>query len=82
MDYLTAKSTLLRVKFSMHFEFSSWYYYTCKKFQDCCLPNLEENYCFICQIKVEFNAYEIEKIIESLKFIEIYKLMKKQLRNV
>ena len=83
LDYLAAKRGYYYIlNLACIFGFSSWYYCTCEKFQGCCLPNLEENYCFICQFKVEFNPYETEKIIEPLKIVEIYKSMKKKLKKM
>ena len=63
------------------FEFDSFYYCSCKKFEGCCFANGEENYCYICQFKVKYNWIKIEKTSNPFRIEKIYKSMKEHLKE-
>ena len=43
------------------FQYSSWYYCLCNRFNGCQYP---KNYCFICQFKLEYYPGDTEKIFD------------------
>ena len=45
------------------FQYSSWYYCSCNRFNGCQYQNGEENYYFICHFKLEYYPVDIEKNI-------------------
>ena len=64
------------------FQYSSWYYCSCNRFNGCQYQNGEENYCFICQFKLEYYPGDIEKIFDPREIGNIYISMKNDLKNV
>ena len=51
------------------FEYGSWYWCTCTRFQRCPLENGEENYCNICKFKFDYRINEMSKIRNSKKLL-------------
>ena len=82
LQYLTAKKVhYYIVNLACIFEFSSFCYCFCKKFQGRCFANGKENYCYICQFKVKYNWIKIEKTSNPFKTEKIYKSMKEHLKK-
>ena len=82
LQYLTAgKVHYYIVNLAYIFEFSSFYYCSCEKFQGCCFANGEENYCYICQFRVKYNWIKIEKTSNPFRIEKIYKALKESLKE-
>ena len=82
LQYLTAKKVhYYIVNLAYIFEFSSFYYCSCKKFQVSCFAIGEENHCYICQFKVRYNWIKIEKTSNPFIIEKIYKSMKESLKE-
>ena len=82
LQYLTARKVhYYIVNLAYIFEFSSFCYCFCQKFQGCCFANGEENYCYICQFKVKYNWIKIEKTSNPFKIEKIYNSIKEHLKE-
>ena len=82
LQYLTTRKVYYYiVNLAYIFEFSSFSYCFCQKFQGCCFANGEENYCYICQFKVKYNWTKIEKTSNPFKIKKIYKSLKGYLKE-
>ena len=78
LQYLTARKVhYYIVKLAYTFEFSSFCYCFCQKFQCCCFAHGEENYCYIAIV----NWIKIEKASNPFKIKKIYKSMKEHLKE-
>ena len=78
LQYLTARKVhYYIVKLAYTFEFSSFCYCFCQKFQCCCFAHGEENYCYIAIV----NWIKIEKASNPFKIKKIYKSMKEHLKD-
>ena len=64
------------------FQYSTWYYCSCNRFNGCQYQNGEENYCFICQFKLECYPGDIEKIFDPREIGNIYVSMKNYLKKM
>ena len=71
LEYMAAKKFIIKsiLKLSYIFNTSSFYYYSCDRFQGCCWPNGETNYCFICRFTLTDYPVEIEKIKDVREII-------------
>ena len=49
------------------FEYQSWYWWSCQRFQGCSLENGEEYYYYICKFKFDYFVNEMFKIRNSKK---------------
>ena len=82
LENMTAKEIFYRMlNLAKIFMYSSFYYCSCDRFQCCCLPNGEENYCFICRFKVVYYAVEVGRCRKPAKIVNLYKQMKEDLNR-
>ena len=78
LEYMAAEMIFYYIlNLSYIFQYSSWYYCSCNRFQGCQYRNGEEFYCFICWFQLEYNPRDIEKIFNTQKIAKIYLSMKK-----
>ena len=57
------------------FEYRSWYWCTCTRFQGCPLENGEENYCYICKLKFDYcinEMFKIRKLKRNYWYLFVY----------
>ena len=64
------------------FEYQSWYWWSCQRFQGCSLENGEEYYYYICRFKFDYFVNEMFKIRNSKKNIQTSLSMKKDLSGI
>ena len=64
------------------FEYRSWHWCMCTRFQGCPLENGEENYCNICKFKFDFCINEMSEIRNSKNIIDTYLSRKKDLAEI
>ena len=81
LEYMAAEMIFYYIlNLSYIFQYSSWYYCSCNRFQGCQYRNGEEFYCFICQFQLEYNPRDTKKIFDTQKIANIYLSMKKDFK--
>ena len=69
LEYMANKKVMYYIlNLANIFTYHSWYWCSCKKFQGCSLPNGEENYCYICKFKFDYNIEDMYKLKNQKKF--------------
>ena len=73
LEYMSGEMIFYYIlNLSYIFQYSSWYYCSCNRFQGFQYRNGEEFYWFICRFQLEYNPRDIEKIFNTQKIANIY----------
>ena len=82
LEYIAAKKVFYyTLNLAYIFQYSSWYYCTCNRFQGCRLENGEKDYYYISRFQNNYHSEKINKCINPKDIAALYKQMKKDLKK-